>query len=96
MRAGGMQLVRWAIQQDAGTPTNKLILVILAARARLDGRTDQVNQAELAAQVGISLRQMSRCIRRLVALGLIARGPEPTGTHRTFWLMVFTPGNKGD
>ena len=78
--------VHWAIQQDTGTPTNKLILVILATRATRDGSTGKVNQAELAQQVGISLRQMSRCIRRLAALGLIARGPEPTGTHGTYQL----------
>lgn len=84
--------ITWALEQQTGTPTNKLVLVLLAVRASWAGTTDEIKNSDLARQAGVSRRQILRCINDLVSRKLIARGPEPSGSHYlTYRILAPTP-----
>lgn len=72
-----LSALAWALRVDPGHPTHKLLLVILADRARYERMTDADPVAEadhelLSRLTGASLRQTQRGVVALRELGYLS------------------------
>lgn len=68
-----LDALKWAWEQDCPNPTSKLVLMALADHANADGEC-WPSMNRVAQLTGVSPRQVSTHITRLVAAGFVVKG----------------------
>lgn len=74
--------IRWAIEQVA-SPTEKLVLILIANKANKDTQQCFPSIATLARESGYSRRAVTRSISKLIELGLISRANRFSNNRQT-------------
>jgi len=83
-----IQGLNWAIKQKTVTPTTKLVLFILSNYADENG-SSYPSEKKLAEIVGVSDRQIRRCLKNLVDNNLITY-EQRKGTSNRYFLSMDT------
>ena len=81
-----IQGLQWWIKQECDTPTSKLVLFILSNYADEEGSC-YPSEKHIAKIVGVSDRQVRRCLSNLVNKGLISIA-ERKGTSNRYFLSM--------
>jgi len=81
-----IQGLGWCIKQETDTPTTKLVLFILSNYADEQGSC-YPSEKHLASIVGVSDRQIRRCLKWLITNNLI-RAEHRTGTSNRYYLTM--------
>ena len=81
-----IQGLNWCIKQTTDTPTTKLVLFILSNYADENGSC-YPSEKKLAELVGVSDRQIRRCLKYLITNGLIKVEPRKGTSNRYFLSM---------
>ena len=84
----GLEALNWALKKNTDTPTTKLVLLILANYANEQG-ISYPSEKHLAARVGVSDRQVRRCIKWLTENNFLAVQPRK-GTSNNYILSMDT------
>lgn len=78
-----LQALTWSIKQKLSTPTTKFVLTILANYADENGSC-YPSEKKLAEIIGVSDRQIRRCLKNLVSLNLISIQERKGSSNRYF------------